>query len=62
MKYNITLPQLEVFCDFKSTKICTHCGSPNTIRHTREVSRIIRDTKIRFLERQRRYCKDCQRT
>lgn len=62
MKYNITLPQLEVFCDFKSAKICAHCGSLNTIRHSRETSRIIRDHKVRFIERQRRYCKDCLRT
>lgn len=62
MKYNITLPELEVFCDFKSAKICSHCGSSNTISHTREASRIIRDAKVRFVERQRRYCKDCART
>lgn len=62
MKYNITLPLLEVFCDFKSAKICPRCQSTNTIRHSRESSRIIRDNKVRFIERQRRYCKDCLRT
>jgi len=62
MEFNINLPELEVLCDFKSAKVCSHCGSTNTIRHTGETSRIIRDTKVRFVERQRRYCKDCQRT
>ena len=62
MKFNISLPSLKEHCDPEQSQICSCCGSTNTIRHSSQEARIIRDSKLKFIERQRRTCKDCSRT